>query len=308
MEPTASSTPDPTQNRKPNRFAAILLLCSCLGLFGGFVAHKTITPTYKSEAVFKISSRVTNLQVAELLFSESGSAKHDSYITLPYYLRRSVDKGKLSSLKSFQSFQSPPNSHRYQDSESSLKSEIVTALSSSLDCQQIAPGEPEYRLTCCSSLPGDARIILYSLLDTYQDEITRKQKCELANYKAKLNQIKENSEYELKELDRGQDPEEKLAVLFRLKDVERRAVELEESGLCGFNGPSTQLEVLERPQPGKLIFPVLANFLFCGVAIGFCLGGLVALYGKLFLTYLVTLVNFLTDNSSDVGQLQGSLN
>ena len=273
METAASPTPDPTQNRKPNRFAAafsLVFLFSGLGWLGGYVAF-SIVPTYQSEAVFKVSYSGSMKLPNQQLFT-TNDVKHDKYIIGPSALSDFVTRNNLADLKSFQSFQSFDDSFQ--------RDKILPILISNLDCEKITPSQPEYRLTCRSSVPEDAETILRDLLDWYDDRTGVQPTNDLIEYQSNLEEIRINTKTDLVALGRLEDAEEKQALLFRLKDVERRIVNLESSGLLSstFRRPSTQVDVLEEPNKGAPSLPNLIKFLIGGSLIGFGLGCLVVLF------------------------------
>ena len=272
MEP-ASPTLNPTQNRKPNRFVAafsLLFLFSCLGGVGGYVAYGRIPPIYESEAIFNDwSDHLGKLVpvIPELDLSKHANQKHDELITRPSVLSQCVANCDLASLKSF-------NSPIQRD-------EIVPTLISNLDCKLVASGEPEYRVVYHSSLPEDAQTILTSLLDTYKAHVTDLQNRDIDSYKSKLYELEYVAKNDLKELGRGQNTEEKQEVLYRLEDVERKIVDLELMTGSASDLP-VGIVILKAPTYGEPVFPILTNFLIGGSAIGFGLGCLVVLCGKLF--------------------------
>ena len=200
MEPVAFSAPNPAQNRKPNRFVSafsLLFLFSCLGGLGGYILCGRIPPIYESEALVRDSSgyigEVLKSRIPGLDLTVHAHQNHDELIARPAVLKKCVATNDLTSLESF--------------SDTLQHDKIVPILSSSLDCERIAPGDPDFRVTCRSSIPEDAQTVLTRLLETYQAHITDQQNQNIVSYKSKLQAIKRSAKNDLNELElgRGQD-------------------------------------------------------------------------------------------------------
>jgi len=247
MEPFAPPTPNP--NRKPNRFVAafsILFLFSCLGGLGGYILWGSIPPIYESEALFRDSSCYdpdrfsgeVKPGISELDLTVHVNQKHDQLITRPSLLIQCVATKDLASLESF--------------SDPLQQDKIVPTLTSNLDCEPI-PGKSEYRLTCRSSSPEDAKTILSSLLNTYKVHVADQQDRDIASYKSALLDAKTVAKNDLRGLGPGQDTIAKQQSVLRLEEVERKLLDLELAKALLSDGVPVSILVLEKPNHGERV-------------------------------------------------------